>query len=495
MTGSAVEQRRVEFGDWQTPDALAGVVMNIVSMSMPEAASVVEPTCGRGAFLRAASATYAGARLHGYEISESHLAMARSSLPEHVALTRADFFDVRWEAVLRELPQPILVLGNPPWVTNSTLGALDADNLPRKINFKGESGFDAMTGKSNFDISEWMILRLLEALRGLRFGLAMLCKASVARRVMERAAAQRWRLGGDVRAIDAREHFGAAVDAVLLTVRPDDGETPFHETGLRWAVYQSLAAPRAVRHMGVVNGQVFSDIDRYHETRDLEGESAVEWRSGVKHDCSRVMELEATVDGYTNASGERVALEDEFVYPLLKGSDLANGRTTPRRSVIVTQHCLGADTTVIRSRAPVTWDYLSRHREELDARKSAIYRKQPAFAIFGVGDYAFAPFKVAICGLYKRFAFALVEPVDGRPVMLDDTCYFLPCETREQADGLLEALRSDRARGFFEARVFWDAKRPISKQLLGSISLDALLGGAVQAARKPARQRQQTLGF
>jgi hypothetical protein len=186
------------------------------------------------------------------------------------------------------------------------------------------------------------------------------------------------------------------------------------------------------------------------------------------------MELRREGGRLTNGLGEPVDLEPELLYPLLKGSDLANDRAADRRFVVVTQRRLGEDTSGLRERAPRAWAYLHAHRERFAARKSAIYEGQPAFALFGVGDYTFAPYKVAICGLYKRLAFALVPPHEGRPVVLDDTCYFLPCRSAGEARRLHGALTSPAARAFFEARVFWDAKRPINKALLQSLSLAAL---------------------
>jgi hypothetical protein len=91
-----------------------------------------------------------------------------------------------------------------------------------------------------------------------------------------------------------------------------------------------------------------------------------------------------------------------------------------------------------------------------------------------VGEYSFRPHKVAISGLYKSLTFNVVEPIAGRPTMLDDTCYFLPCESREQAEALARHLNGDRAREFFEARIFWDAKRPVNKALLSSLCLESL---------------------
>ena len=107
------------------------------------------------------------------------------------------------------------------------------------------------------------------------------------------------------------------------------------------------------------------------------------------------------------------------------------------------------------------------------------YRGQPPYAIFGVGPYTFAPWKIAISGLYKRCVFRLVGPRDTetsqRPVVLDDTCYFLPFTSKSAAKRALAALQSPLAQDFLTSRVFWDAKRPINKALLQSLDLGAVL--------------------
>lgn len=488
----ARDPHRVAHGDWQTPAALAEAVLARVVRDAPAAwqpASVLEPTCGTGAFLRAAAGAFAGARIVGYEVSHAYVEAARASLtslgscasftPGLAAVEVADFFAVDWPAVVAALPEPILVVGNPPWVTSATLGTLGAlgeGNAPAKSNFHGRGGMDALTGRSNFDVSESMLWRLLEALRGRDFRLAMLCKATVARRLLERVASSGVAVAGQVHAIDGRLHFRAAASAVLLALRGEPGWVEATAPA-RWPVFVDLGADRPVRHMGVAQGRAHPDADAWARTAHLEGETRFVWRSGVKHDCAPVMELAATADGWQNGLGERVDIEDTHLHPLLKGSDIANGRLVPARAVVLPQHRLGDDTARLRHDAPRTHGYLDGHRARLAARKSRVYRGRPEFAVFGVGPYSFAPFKVALCGLYKRLAFVRVDPHRGRPVMLDDTCTFLPCESAQEADALLAALRSPAALEFFAARVFWDDKRPLGKALLQALRLETLLPG------------------
>lgn len=461
---------RVIWGDWQTPLPLAMEVVSTLRDQGLRPALVVEPTCGVGSFLAAARSAWPGAKLAGFEINPAYVEGARVALGDSARIERSDFFSEAWEKHLRASDGSVLILGNPPWVTSSELGSLGAANPPTKANWKGFRGLDALTGRSNFDVSEWMLLRLLAAVEGTEFTLAMLCKAAVARRLLEHCARHHLPVAGELRRFDAMEHFAAAVDAVLLVLRPG----PANQGHVEWPVFASVLATEPATCIGVADGVLCSDVAAYHRSRGFGGSSVPEWRSGLKHDCSRVMEFSRGSAGLTNGAGEVVDIEDTYVYPLLKGSDLANGRLAPTRAVLVPQGRLGQETNSIRGSAPKTWSYLAAHREALDARKSSIYAGQPAFAVFGVGEYTFAPWKVGICGLYKRLEFAVVGPSGGRAVVLDDTCYFLPFATEGEARTVAAALASAPAREFLNARIFWDAKRPVTKSVLQTLDLAEL---------------------
>ena len=116
------------------------------------------------------------------------------------------------------------------------------------------------------------------------------------------------------------------------------------------------------------------------------------------------MELRDDGGVLANRAGERVAIEDDLVYPMLKSADLVNDRA-PTRAMLVTQRAIGQDTAALR-RLPKTWRYLMRNRARFERRASSIYRGKPPFSIFGVGAYTFAPWKVAIAGLASGSRFA-----------------------------------------------------------------------------------------
>lgn len=470
---------QIEFGDFQTPLQLAIDVCRTIRRGGINPDVIIEPTVGEGTFLVAAASQFPRAQLRGYEINPGYVREAQRRLAEAGAhsrteIKRQDFFGCDWEHEVALLKGEILILGNPPWVTSAAIAAANGTNLPAKENFLGLRGIAARTGKSNFDISEWMLIRLLRTLQGRHATIAMLCKTATARKFLRYAWQNHGRLArAELFRIDAATHFNASVDACLLFVRTG-GVGPE-----RAKVYPGLAAEQPTHCIGLAGKDVVANVDHYERLRHLDGLCSFQWRSGIKHDCAAVMELRPEAGGYfINNLGERVQLEADYVFPFLKCSDLANCRSTPERAVLVTQRCVGDDTAVIASRAPRTWSYLQRHRAKFNARKSSIYKKSIPFALFGVGEYSFAPWKVAVSGLHRSARFQVIGPVLDRPVFFDDACYFTSFGKESDARTVAAILNSAICQEFLSAIVFPDSKRPITVDLLQRLHLGAMANAA-----------------
>lgn len=425
-----------------------------------------------GSFLKASLETFSGIlRVLGFEINPQYVAQAQRSIAHtfpysSVEVYQSDFFFTNWSEIVEALPEPILVIGNPPWVTNAELSTLSSNNVPKKSNLDNLRGIDAITGKSNFDISEWMLRENIKWLNGRNGLLAMLCKTTVARKVLSYAWQNRLRIeSASLYTLDAREYFGASVDACVLLVR-----TSPTGNSKECRVFRSLRAQQPDSTFGLQDGMLVADVTLYQKRKGLLGNGLRGWRSGIKHDCSKVFELRVEHGRLVNGLGEFVELEPEVLFPLLKSSDLA-ARRKPHRWMVVPQRTIGDDPGRLRRLAPETWNYLTTHAHLLDKRRSSIYKNRPRFSVFGVGPYSFAPWKVAISGLYKKPEFVQVSPFQERPVVLDDTCYFFPCYSEEECNSLYELVMSDPAREFWSALIFWDAKRPITAQLLNLLDL------------------------
>lgn len=467
-----------QFGDFQTPDELAEEVIRTLRLNhklSPEV--VIEPSCGKGAFLRASLNEFSDSKIIGLDINgeyvkEAKLSIVGSPNSENVTVYESDFFNTNWKALISNLSGYILVIGNPPWVTSSELSVLNSRNLPSKSNFQNRRGIEAITGSGNFDISEWMLLQYVEWLSKREGTIALLCKYSIARKVIRQVKKKSGnRFSSYIYLIDAKTYFRASVEACLLILSTGS------DNNSDCKVYKNLNSKQASYLIGERDGLILRNTAKYEKWRHLSGQDLrYIWRSGIKHDCSKVMELERLHDtSFLNGMGERCFLEEDYLYPLLKSSDIGNGRTDNyRKLVLITQQSVGDDTSLIQNKAPKTWQYLLNNDQYLKNRKSSIYKNKPPYSIFGIGLYSFRSWKIAISGLYKRLGFCLIEPLDGKPVMFDDTVNFLSFETEEEAKFVFELVTSDPALEFLDSMIFWDEKRPITIDILRRLSLKAV---------------------
>ena len=484
-----------DLGDFQTPPALVAAVLARLGAAGSRWERVLEPTCGRGHFLAGLLALDPPPReVYGIEIQPGHLAEARevaAGAPGsvRVGLTAGSLFDLD----LRTAPGwtsagPLLVVGNPPWVTSAELGVLGSGNHPHKQNFNNARGIEALTGSSNFDLAEAVWLKLLTELADEQPTVALLCKVSVARRVLEHAAKAGMTVASaSLTKLDARVWFGASVEACLLCVtlgpRSDGPAMP-----ARIPVYPALDAAEPEASMGFAGARLVADLDAYRTAAFADGPCPFVWRQGLKHDAASVMELEeggSPTEGLKNKLGQPVDVEVSSIYPLLKGGDLARPNFDPssaRRAVIVTQRKVGDDTQGLRQSAPKLWAYLEGHDGTFSARKSSVYRGAPPYAMFGVGPYSFSAYKVAVSGLHKAAVFHALGSIEGQPVMLDDTCYLLPASSPEQAAVVAALLNGPAARALLRALSFPGSKRAVTKSVLQRFDLNALLAHADRPA-------------
>lgn len=458
-----------EYGDYQTPASFAGAVCDfLIKKKSLQPRVVIEPTCGVGNFLKS-SLIFDADEYIGIEINPEYCSIAQKRISDkRVKIYNEDFFK---SDILKCITDETLVIGNPPWVTNSTLTYLDSDNVPLKTNFKNAKGLDAITGASNFDICEYIVDGVLTASRGMSVTIAMLCKTSVARNVFLQA----YREGVGCETFeqydfDAHKVFSVHTQACLLLIRLSKESLP----PKRCNVYDFCDPEKKKYSFGIVDGVFYSNIEEIGEN-DLCGESCFEWRQGVKHDCSKVMELTRTDDRYFNGYGYEVDIEDTYVYPLIKSSMFKSPIIEESiKSVIVTQRKSGDDTQEIKHTSPLLWRYLQGYKADFEKRKSSVYKNAPDFAMFGVGDYSYSQYKVGISGFYKTPFFALLKGTD-RPLMSDDTVYFISFDSYEMAYVAMLCLNSKKVQEFLKKISFSDSKRPYTKKVLSRIDFRKLI--------------------
>ncbi|MDL2213341.1 hypothetical protein LJC29_05175 [Bacteroides sp. OttesenSCG-928-N06] len=363
--------------------------------------------------------------------------------------------------------EPTCGKGNPPWVTNSKLGSLSSNNLPRKVNFKKHNGIDAITGKGNFDIAEYISNLLINTFKESNGEIALLIKNSVIKNIISEQLRNNYNIANiEKLCIDSKKEFNVSVEASLFYCKLNS--TPEYDCK-EMNFYQSF---KVIKRFGWYEQKFISNIDSYKNIKNIDGESPFIWRQGIKHDCTAVMELTISNGLFTNKMNETVELENDLVYGFLKSSDLKSKVVSQtRKYTIITQRNVGQETSFIKDKFPKTYTYLIEHKDFFNSRKSSIYKGKPLFSIFGIGDYSFCPYKIAISGLYKTFHFTLVTPQNNKPIMLDDTCYFIGFDNLEFAVYTLILLNSVQTINLLQAITFPDAKRTFTKEILMRINL------------------------
>ena len=141
--------------------------------------------------------------------------------------------------------------------------------MPPKSNVKRLAGLEARTGSSNFDVAEAIWLKLARELAAEAPTIAILCKSSVARGILQFAD----RAGlpirdASIRRIDAARWFGATVDACLfrvtLAARGSDREPT---SGVGIPVFPGLAPASPPRMLGFARGWLIADREAYRGRR------------------------------------------------------------------------------------------------------------------------------------------------------------------------------------------------------------------------------------
>lgn len=479
------EPDREEYGDFQTNMNLTILATNWLNGQDISPNIVIEPTCGKGNFIIAALQTYPnlekiiGVEIYlpyiwetKFNIIEFYLSNPRDEKP-NIEINHFNVFDFDFKQVAKDcVKKEVLIIGNPPWVTNAKLGGLESDNLPTKSNFKKHSGLDAMTGKGNFDIGEYITLMMFDAFQYSNGYFAFLVKNAVIKNVVFDQKQRSYSIANLQKlTIDSKKEFNVSVEAALffcqLNKAPEYTCTEFNF----YAHSRNLTA-LPVGSFGWVGDKFVSDIGHYGYSSDIDGVCPFEWRQGVKHDLSSIMEFERVNGHYVNGLQEEIKLEEDLVYGMLKSSDLKlTVIDSTRKYTIITQKKVGQDTSFIKKRFPETYAYLLRNKSKFDLRKSSIYNNKPDYSIFGIGDYSFAPYKITISGLYKTYSFNLVMPQNGKPLMLDDTCYLLGFDNIEFAAYTLILLNSEKTEALLKSITFPDAKRVFTKDILMRIDL------------------------
>jgi len=152
----------------------------------------------------------------------------------------------------------------------------------------------------------------------------------------------------------------------------------------------------------------------------------------------------------------RVQLEPELVYEAVRGRDLDRWSASSG-ALLLCPHTAATRMEAIgpermKLSYPRAWEYLVSMRAALDARKGFTewekgFRQRAFYAIQRIGEYTFAPYKVAWKYIAADFILAVVGPDRvGRPRLVNDKVVFVGLRDPSEAYYLCGLLSSDPVR-------------------------------------------------
>lgn len=490
-------------GDFQTPLLFTEKVLKIIKSKRSSRNIVFEPNAGLGSFLISASKIFPKAKLIGVDINNDYLEKARSNLPEdRTLLINKSIFDFDYNNTF-SIEDKILIVGNPPWVTNSQTSSHETPNVPLKRNVKNLNGLEALTGSANFDITEYILLDLMSNLTKNNYEMAMLCKVSVAYNLIQEVYRRDYDLNiVELYSFSAKEVFNVNTDACMIYVRRENKAS--NDWNGKASFYDINNPNEVIKTVGFRDNKFYTNLSDV--SVDIDGDCQYEWRQGVKHDATKVVVLTKKDGKLVNGFGEVVDIEQDLLFPLIKSSEINKygDQYEIKRLELVTQSRVGQDTKEIESLYPKTWNYLMKYEEEFRNRGSIIYQNSPKFSMFGVGDYTFKPYKLAISGFYKKPVFVLIN--EDKPVVFDDTCYFIGFDNFSDAKISEIIMNSDVVQSFLSTIANTESKRPYTKKVLKRVDIrkclniiteDEILSGDTTGliTREDINNYKQSLGF
>jgi type II restriction/modification system DNA methylase subunit YeeA len=152
-------------------------------------------------------------------------------------------------------------------------------------------------------------------------------------------------------------------------------------------------------------------------------------------------------------------VEPDLVYPLVRGRDVKKWYVNLENRFIVLPHVPKTAKPIpeneIKVKLPLSYQYLNTYKNELAKRSiHELWGKDnPFYAVYDIGPYTFAPYKVvwgeisgAISGKAVNFECAVLEPIDGRPIIPDHKAMLVATSSPDEAYYVAGVLNSLIAR-------------------------------------------------
>ena len=184
------------------------------------------------------------------------------------------------------------------------------------------------------------------------------------------------------------------------------------------------------------------------------GANGVFWLRIIKTVGNGVLVQNIAEKSKTSLEMVERTLEKDLLYPLLRWLDVGRYHAQPSAYLLLAQDVdtrTGIDEALMRRNHPKTYGYLKEFETVLRRRRSSSLRtlmqRGAFYSMFAIGPYTLASVKVVWRRMDRRINAAVVSEVDDRylgkrPVIPQETCAFIVCETLNEAHYLCAMLNS-----------------------------------------------------
>jgi hypothetical protein len=481
---------RHTLGEYYTPDWLAHFVLERIGYHGE--GRLLDPSCGSGTFLALAYRLLKKQgrpfdSIAGIDVNPLACLSAKANL-----LLSLD----TWEAPLElpiycadtllnppELEKFEFVVGNPPWVNWETLPPETRERSKALWLHYGlftHRGFDSILGKGKKDLALLLTYAVMDKYLAEDGKMAFILTQSVLKSSGAAEGFRRFNSPFQPQAVDdfSRVNLfsGAETRPIVLFLGkgkiepipytlwqspqksiPDDAPASIID---KFRQSHFVAEPIGKAGSAWLTGQV----DAIQALRKLRGKSPYEAHAGVftggangvywlqvLGEENGLLRVRNMPDAAKIAVPQVEALiEPEFVFPFLRGRDVARWQAIPSVHILVVQdpqRRMGYAENWLQAKYPYTYAYLSQFESLLRQRptlKRYFKADAPFYSMFDVGDYTFAPYKVLWHGFGKRkMAAAVVGSVDGKAIMSNQAMHpFIGLEDEDEAHYLAACLNS-----------------------------------------------------
>lgn len=354
-----------------------------------------------------------------------------------------------------------IVFGNPPWLNFTDLPD-DYKQLVKPLFFQYDLVGNAqklLLGGSRVDFSALVIQKIME--KNLRPGGQAIFFLPLSLFLNDGANQQfrTYRVNAVPYCVDKVFDFndGAVFEGVatrygLASFSRDVEQVfpvPFHrwESGI-WRAYAAQPALHATDPLSLVEdgaAGLLEDFELIVLSKNSTPRQGV--NTGGANDLFFFDELEGgPSDGLCQLSNKNYTaiLPKQYVFPLLTGKNFRENTPKPSKWVFLPYHANGKPLTPQQVAAdPHLKEYLLAHENILTARKGsmlhALLQKGQFWAMLGVGDYNFYPWKI----VWEAYGKTSFEPqiFEGQWQVNQSLQAYIPVKTRSEAEVILRKLQ------------------------------------------------------